>query len=483
MIEILSALRKTIAENLLLVVIDDEPSVLAAIKRAFFELPLEIQYFSNPIEGLAFCEKTGPAVVIADNMMPEMQGVELLRQLRKSQPLTRRVMLTGHTERQEAIEAFNQDALHFYVEKPWSNQALMEVVGRQCEIYQAQKLNEKLDEIKHLALKKRNREIIKFKSEIAETETRLQIALESRTGDQAVDAKKVTDLSFSVVEPNKELREEMVAALRAQGVKTLLEFEDGKSFYSALSKDDPTEVILMEIDTPGIDGLGLLQQIRVKRGLLFSPLVLMLSKSAEKTLVVRAIAGHADGFLVKPFGVYKLLDEIKRMLDSRGALPHHQGVHNIRKLNYLILSANSTRRLQVAKSLSELGIDKYIYATDGLKGRPVLLREQIDVVFYDHNLKNPTAEEFAPMAKSTLERQVPVVILGPLPHRHKEASKESGLYYLEPVYSGADFQELLIKVVTEQLDFFEQSKDRTADRKLTALFGKDFTGAGPSKGK
>jgi DNA-binding NtrC family response regulator len=57
--------------------------------------------------------------------MPKMNGIQLLRRAREAAPEASRILLTGHSDKQSAIDAINDVALFQYIEKPWDNQQLL----------------------------------------------------------------------------------------------------------------------------------------------------------------------------------------------------------------------------------------------------------------------------------------------------------------------------------------------------------------------
>jgi DNA-binding NtrC family response regulator len=113
---------------------DDEEMVITSI-RAFLELEgeFDIHGFTDPVEAAAFAEKNLVDVVVSDYLMPKMNGIQLLGKIKESQPEASRVLLTGHADKQSAIEAINQVALFQYLEKPWDNQQLLLVVQSGAE--------------------------------------------------------------------------------------------------------------------------------------------------------------------------------------------------------------------------------------------------------------------------------------------------------------------------------------------------------------
>src|SRR5688572_29073482 len=78
--------------------VDDDPPVLAAIRRLLRHAPYEIVSASDPVEALALIGEREIDLVIADQRMPAMMGTELLKAVRERSPRTLGVILTGHAD-------------------------------------------------------------------------------------------------------------------------------------------------------------------------------------------------------------------------------------------------------------------------------------------------------------------------------------------------------------------------------------------------
>lgn len=115
-------------------VVDDEEMVLAAL-RSYLELetPYRVLTFSAPAEALHTFTEEPVDVVVADFMMPQMDGVELLRRMRKMRPHCARVLLTGYADIDNAVRAINEAGLYHYLQKPWDNEQLGLVIRNGVE--------------------------------------------------------------------------------------------------------------------------------------------------------------------------------------------------------------------------------------------------------------------------------------------------------------------------------------------------------------
>jgi len=114
--------------------VDDELMVLTAL-RSFLELetPYRVLSFTSPVAALDALPDEPVAVIVADFMMPELDGISFLHQAREVRPLATRILLTGYADKENAIRAINEAGLYYYLEKPWSNEHLKLVVRNGIE--------------------------------------------------------------------------------------------------------------------------------------------------------------------------------------------------------------------------------------------------------------------------------------------------------------------------------------------------------------
>ncbi|MDQ1257068.1 MAG: hypothetical protein QG656_1669 [Candidatus Hydrogenedentes bacterium] len=98
--------------------VDDDPRIVECYKRAF-EKTFDIDIASTGADGLALLAERGPyAVVVADMLMPGMNGSEFLAHVRDEAPETVRMVLTGQTDIQTALDAVNQGHVFRFLTKP-----------------------------------------------------------------------------------------------------------------------------------------------------------------------------------------------------------------------------------------------------------------------------------------------------------------------------------------------------------------------------
>jgi DNA-binding NtrC family response regulator len=120
-------------------IVDDEEMVITSI-RAFLQLETDftVHGFTDPEEAARFAAANPVDVAVSDYLMPKMNGIQLLTRIKELQPEASRVLLTGHADKQSAIQAINQVALFQYLEKPWDNAQLLLVIrsgAERAELY------------------------------------------------------------------------------------------------------------------------------------------------------------------------------------------------------------------------------------------------------------------------------------------------------------------------------------------------------------
>jgi len=121
-----------------LLFVDDDPGILSALKRVFFEEPYPIHTARDGEKALALLRKTKIEAAILDLKMPGMDGLTLLKKIKKSYPGIMVLMLTGHGGVKEAVEAVKLGADDF-LEKPFSPEGLR---ARLAQIYRLWALSE-----------------------------------------------------------------------------------------------------------------------------------------------------------------------------------------------------------------------------------------------------------------------------------------------------------------------------------------------------
>ncbi|MYM91980.1 EAL domain-containing protein, partial [Rugamonas sp. FT82W] len=115
----------TVAERTLLIV-DDEPHVLSALQRLLRPDGYRVLAADGAAQALALLARHPVHLILCDQHMAEMRGTELLDQVQRMYPDTFRIILSGHTDLGEVVEAIHRGALYRFYTKPWDNRTLRE---------------------------------------------------------------------------------------------------------------------------------------------------------------------------------------------------------------------------------------------------------------------------------------------------------------------------------------------------------------------
>lgn len=107
-----------------LLLVDDDPSVSAALQRMLRRDGYRVLRAGSGAEGLSMLALNDVQVVISDQRMPGMMGIEFLSRVKQIHPDTIRIMLSGYTAVDSIIEAINSGAVFRFHTKPWDEDAL-----------------------------------------------------------------------------------------------------------------------------------------------------------------------------------------------------------------------------------------------------------------------------------------------------------------------------------------------------------------------
>jgi signal transduction histidine kinase len=120
-----------------ILIVDDERPNLTVL-RSFLEAGYRVHEAQSGPEALEIAKTTDLDVVITDQRMPEMSGVELLEHLREFKPDVAGIVLTGFTDTPALISAINRARVFRFLKKPWQPEEMLEAVRQASEhVYQA----------------------------------------------------------------------------------------------------------------------------------------------------------------------------------------------------------------------------------------------------------------------------------------------------------------------------------------------------------
>jgi len=120
-------------ENYTALFVDDEPHILAAIQRIFRDRPYRVLTAESAERALALMEEEDVAVLVTDQRMPGMSGIELCEKAAELHPFAIRLMLSAYARTSELIEALSRGTFYRLINKPSDFRVLLEVVDRAFE--------------------------------------------------------------------------------------------------------------------------------------------------------------------------------------------------------------------------------------------------------------------------------------------------------------------------------------------------------------
>jgi putative two-component system response regulator len=122
-------------KNNTLLIVDDEENIINSLKRELKCGSYDIYSACSAKEGLELLRGLDVGVLLSDRLMPGMDGVEFLSLVREHYPDVVRVLLTGHSSLQSAMDSINQSQIFSYLTKPWNPEELKNVISRAFEHY------------------------------------------------------------------------------------------------------------------------------------------------------------------------------------------------------------------------------------------------------------------------------------------------------------------------------------------------------------
>lgn len=152
-----------------LLLVDDEENILASLRRLLRRDGYRILTADSGNAGLELLAENRVDVIVSDQRMPGMTGVEFLRRVKTMHPETVRLVLSGYTELQSITDAINEGAIYKFLTKPWDDDLL------RANIEEAFRHKELADENRRL-----NAEIQVVNRELAQANAKLLKTLEEK---------------------------------------------------------------------------------------------------------------------------------------------------------------------------------------------------------------------------------------------------------------------------------------------------------------
>lgn len=178
-----------------ILLVDDERDILDLLKDTFEEAGYRVLKAMNPKDALEIIEKDVPDIILSDNRMPKMSGIEFFERMRQTHPEPIRILMTGFADLKIAIEAINRGWVYKFITKPFKMEEILLTIQRTLEYYEMVKqkqlleqqireqnailerrVKERTEKLQKLTaeLEKKNKKLLNQKSEIRRLFTQLQ---------------------------------------------------------------------------------------------------------------------------------------------------------------------------------------------------------------------------------------------------------------------------------------------------------------------
>ena len=128
--------------------LDDEENILSSLKRLMMDEEVDVLTANSGRDALELLkEHADVALIVSDQRMPGMTGVEFLMEARLIAPEALRILLTGYADINATIDAINKGGASRYITKPWNDDEILQVIRDAVQKYLLLKENRRLTEI------------------------------------------------------------------------------------------------------------------------------------------------------------------------------------------------------------------------------------------------------------------------------------------------------------------------------------------------
>jgi response regulator RpfG family c-di-GMP phosphodiesterase len=125
----------------IILLVDDEQNILAALTRLLRRDGYQILSANSGAAGLEMLKDNAVGVIISDQRMPEMTGVEFLGRVKQLYPDTVRIVLSGYTDLKSITDSINEGAIYKFLTKPWDDELLRSNVREAFARYELKQEN------------------------------------------------------------------------------------------------------------------------------------------------------------------------------------------------------------------------------------------------------------------------------------------------------------------------------------------------------
>lgn len=185
-----------------ILVVDDETANLRLLER-LFRASYEVVSAESGQDALEQITRHDIALIISDQRMPGMTGIEFLKKAAEIRPQTVRIMLTGYTDAEALVDAINSGVVYKYITKPWINDDLQYTAKRALQHYETLKAQRQLqsqNERLQSRLAQMRDSFVRIIAEMLDLKDPQARRHAERTKDIAIDIGKKMNMDFGELE-------------------------------------------------------------------------------------------------------------------------------------------------------------------------------------------------------------------------------------------------------------------------------------------
>lgn len=168
--------------------VDDEKNILNSLRRLLRQENYNLLTASSGAEGLKLLEETHVQLVISDQRMPEMSGVDFLSQVREKYPEIIRIILSGYTDVNSITDAINKGHIYKFLLKPWDEQNLFLEIRQALQKYDLIEDNQRL-----------HQQVLRQNEELKRMNENLEQIVAARTSELGLQ-NQALELSHAILE-------------------------------------------------------------------------------------------------------------------------------------------------------------------------------------------------------------------------------------------------------------------------------------------
>ena len=245
-------------------IVDDEELIRKSLVRLLRPLDVDILVATDGEDGLAKLQDRLPAVIISDQRMPRLTGVEFLAKSRDLSPDSVRILLTGYADIEASVNAINSGAVKYYFTKPWDDEMVLSRVKESLDLHHVMLENRRLQQltdeqnrklkrlntILHQQVQEQTKEIRNQNEELRqsfmETIKAFSTIIEMRSEDIGSHSQRVASLAKHIISgmslSDKEVQDIVVAAFVHDIGKIALPDRLAKRTFASMSAADQDRV-------------------------------------------------------------------------------------------------------------------------------------------------------------------------------------------------------------------------------------------------